>query len=92
MKETAVYYCLFLRLYAVGGFTGKNFLNSIEFLDAHTNEWTTFVPKTDGVCTPPLPEYMGYSDSSANGSEKGEKDTPHLMNNGSDTENNGDRS
>ncbi|PSN40122.1 hypothetical protein C0J52_19381 [Blattella germanica] len=33
------------RLYAVGGFSGKTFLNSIEYLDEKTNEWTTFVPK-----------------------------------------------
>jgi len=26
-------------------FVGKNFLNSIEYLDEKTNEWTTFVPK-----------------------------------------------
>ncbi|XP_001605813.1 influenza virus NS1A-binding protein homolog [Nasonia vitripennis] len=58
------------RLYAVGGFSGKNFLNSIEYLDVHTNEWTTFIPKTDGIKTPPNPEYSNYSDSSANGSEK----------------------
>lgn len=57
-------------MYAVGGFSGKNFLNSIEYLDIHTNEWTTFIPKTDGIKTPPNPEYNNYSDSSANGSEK----------------------
>lgn len=33
------------RLYAVGGFSGKTFLNTIEYLDENTNEWTTFVPK-----------------------------------------------
>jgi hypothetical protein len=26
-------------------FVGKNFLNSIEYLDEKTNEWTTFIPK-----------------------------------------------
>lgn len=26
-------------------FAGKTFLNSIEYLDEDTNEWTTFVPK-----------------------------------------------
>jgi hypothetical protein len=26
-------------------FAGKTFLNSIEYLDEKTNEWTTFVPK-----------------------------------------------
>jgi hypothetical protein len=26
-------------------FSGKTFLNSIEYLDEKTNEWTTFVPK-----------------------------------------------
>lgn len=33
------------RLYAVGGFSGKNFLNTIEYLDINSNEWTTFIPK-----------------------------------------------
>lgn len=28
-----------------GLFPGKTFLNSIEYLDEKTNEWTTFVPK-----------------------------------------------
>lgn len=31
------------KLYAVGGFSGKTFLNTIEYLDKDTNEWTTFV-------------------------------------------------
>lgn len=31
------------RLYAVGGFSGKTFLNTIEFLDTLNNEWTSFV-------------------------------------------------
>lgn len=35
------------RLYAVGGFSGKTFLNTIEYLDPETNEWTTFVPQQD---------------------------------------------
>jgi hypothetical protein len=29
----------------VWSFPGKTFLNSIEYLDEKTNEWTTFVPK-----------------------------------------------
>lgn len=40
------------RLYAVGGFDGKSFLNSIEYLDEKSNEWTAFVPKSDGIKTP----------------------------------------
>jgi hypothetical protein len=28
-----------------GWFPGKTFLNSIEYLDEKTSEWTTFVPK-----------------------------------------------
>jgi hypothetical protein len=28
-------------------FAGKTFLNSIEYLDEKTNEWTTFVPKLE---------------------------------------------
>lgn len=31
------------RLYAVGGFSGKAFLNSVEFFDFETEEWTTSV-------------------------------------------------
>ncbi|XP_014217376.1 influenza virus NS1A-binding protein homolog A-like [Copidosoma floridanum] len=59
------------RLYAVGGFSGKKFLNSMEYLDVHTNEWTTFIPKTDGIKTPPNPEINNGSDSvSTNGNEK----------------------
>jgi len=33
------------RLYAVGGFNGKSFLNSIEYLDEAVNEWKTAVLK-----------------------------------------------
>ncbi len=32
------------RLFAVGGFNGKSFLNSVEFLDPETDEWTSFLP------------------------------------------------
>lgn len=35
------------RLYAVGGFSGKTFLNTIEYLDPETNEWTTFVSQQE---------------------------------------------
>lgn len=35
------------KLYAVGGFSGKTFLNTIEYLDPATNEWTMFVPQQD---------------------------------------------
>lgn len=35
------------RLYAVGGFSGKTFLNTIEYLDPEANEWTTFVAQQD---------------------------------------------
>ena len=31
---------------AVGGFSGKNFLNSVEFLDPG-EEWTSYLPVTD---------------------------------------------
>lgn len=34
------------KLYAIGGFSGKCFLNTIEYLDANTNEWTTFVQQS----------------------------------------------
>merc|ERR1719427_584776 len=36
------------KLYAVGGFSGKIFLNTIEYLDPDTMEWTTFTPKPEG--------------------------------------------
>ena len=32
---------------AVGGFNGKIFLNTIEFLDPKSNEWTTSLSKCD---------------------------------------------
>jgi len=31
------------KLFAVGGFSGKVFLNSVEYLDPITQEWTSFV-------------------------------------------------
>ena len=31
------------RLWAVGGFSGKTFLNTVEFLDPVTEEWTTYL-------------------------------------------------
>merc|ERR1719423_512013 len=36
------------RLYAVGGFSGKSFLDTIEYLDPDTMEWTNFTPKPEG--------------------------------------------
>ena len=33
------------RLYAVGGFSGKHFLNSSEFLAKDLKEWSTFAPR-----------------------------------------------
>ena len=32
------------RLYVFGGFNGKHFVNTLEYLDLTTNEWTTFIP------------------------------------------------
>lgn len=37
---------MFLSQYII--FTGKTFLNTFEYLDLKTNEWTTFIPK--GSC------------------------------------------
>ena len=37
---------LFCHCRAVGGFSGKNFLNSVEFLDPG-EEWTSYLPVTD---------------------------------------------
>ena len=31
------------KLWAVGGFSGKSFLNNVEFLDPVTDEWTTYL-------------------------------------------------
>ena len=31
------------RLWAVGGFNGKDFLRSVEFLDEHSEEWTNIL-------------------------------------------------
>jgi len=31
------------RLWAVGGFSGKTFLNTVEFLDPVSDEWTTYL-------------------------------------------------
>lgn len=31
-----------------GQFVGKSFLNTIEYLDQNSNEWTTFIPKISG--------------------------------------------
>jgi len=36
------------RLYAVGGFSGKTFLDTTEYLDPDTMEWTNFTPKPEG--------------------------------------------
>lgn len=35
------------KLWAVGGFSGKNFLNNVEFLDPIKDEWTTYLPVND---------------------------------------------
>ena len=43
------------RLWAVGGFSGKVFLNTVEYLDG--DEWTSFIP---------LPEQMFKSTKSTN--------------------------
>jgi influenza virus NS1A-binding protein len=32
------------RLYALGGFNGKVFMDSIEFLDLDVGEWSSYVP------------------------------------------------
>ena len=32
------------RLFAVGGFSGKAFLDSIEYLNAESSEWSSYVP------------------------------------------------
>ena len=37
---------LFCYCRAVGGFSGKNFLNSVEFLDSG-EEWTSYLPVTN---------------------------------------------
>ena len=32
------------KIWAVGGFSGKAFLNTVEFLDLKREEWTTYLP------------------------------------------------
>lgn len=32
------------RLYAVGGFSGKKFLDTFEYLDAQSEEWCSYMP------------------------------------------------
>ena len=59
------------RLWAVGGFSGKVFLNTVEYLDPETNEWTSFIA---------LPEEMleGSRPSSAN-LETGSEDESSVI-------------
>jgi len=40
------------RIWAVGGFSGKVFLNSIEQLDPLSDEWTTFLTMPEKLITP----------------------------------------
>lgn len=35
------------RLYAVGGYDGQTYLNSVESYDAQNNEWTEVSPSTN---------------------------------------------
>lgn len=34
------------RLYAVGGYDGQSYLNTVESYDAQNNEWTEVIPKS----------------------------------------------
>lgn len=36
------------RLYAVGGFSGKKFLDTFEYLDAKSEEWCSYMPVDEG--------------------------------------------
>lgn len=39
------------RLYAVGGFSGKKFLDTFEYLDSKTDEWSGYCPANDNKRT-----------------------------------------
>ena len=36
------------RLYAVGGFSGKKFLDTFEYLDVKSEEWCSYMPVEEG--------------------------------------------
>ena len=42
-------------------FSGKSFLNTAEYLDPVTDEWTTFIP-VDAIDFPEKPDADGYAD------------------------------
>ena len=44
------------QLWAVGGFSGKNFLNNVEFLDPVKEEWTSYLPVNEDEEPSPLAE------------------------------------
>lgn len=37
------------RIFAVGGFSGKKFLDTMEYLDIDNNEWCSYLPVEDSV-------------------------------------------
>ncbi len=58
------------KLYAIGGFAGKFFLNSLEYLDSNTNEWTTFVPHINQIDGLTDLHFSDSSDNLTNGDER----------------------
>ena len=68
------------KLWAVGGYSGKNFLNSVEFLDPVKDEWTSYLP----VATPTNGQESELSENNAEDLELAAKPEPE---NGTDTVN-----
>ena len=59
------------QLWAVGGFSGKNFLNNVEFLDPVKDEWTSYLPVNEDEESPPLKE-DGGEETKVNGNPTSE--------------------
>lgn len=64
------------KLYAIGGFAGKFFLNTIEYLDPSTNEWTTFVKQNISNDST-----INSNNHSQNGAHELEKQLEKLLSN-----------
>merc|ERR1712038_1634871 len=53
------------RLWAVGGFSGKVFLNTVEYLDPDTDEWTSFITLPEVMLKRPSKAATGNGSSAA---------------------------
>lgn len=61
---------LTLNILQIGGFAGKFFLNTMEYLDLNTNEWTTFVPHINQIDGLTDLHFSDSSDNLTNGDEQ----------------------